>query len=70
MILYCDSSALIKLYINEEYSDFMRQLLEKADAIATVRARLSGESFGFACFDSRLKKAAAVLGVFHSEEDD
>ena len=144
MILYCDSSALIKFYIDEEDSDFMRHLLEKAEAIATVRitwaeihaalsrrardnpldaklldkarrlfvkewhkyividvsqdvvelageyadtfalkgydsvqlaaavysARLSGESFRFACFDSRLKKAAAVLGVFQSTDGD
>lgn len=37
MILYCDTSALIKLYVAEQGSDRMHRLLERAEVVATVR---------------------------------
>lgn len=37
MILYCDTSALVKLYLVEDNSDSMRHLLAKAEAAATCR---------------------------------
>ena len=137
MILFCDTSALVKLYIKEEASDVMMRLADSASAIAVcriawaeimaalarrarensadaemieaVRTRLrthwpryaiievtqqlvelagefadtfslrgydsvqlaaartvqqvAGEELHFACFDTRLKKAAKVLGM-------
>ena len=35
MILYCDTSALIKLYVEETHSDAVARTLADADAIAT-----------------------------------
>ncbi|MDQ6971972.1 MAG: type II toxin-antitoxin system VapC family toxin [Mariprofundaceae bacterium] len=37
MILYCDTSALIKLYIAEEHSELLKIQVEKADAVAVCR---------------------------------
>lgn len=37
MILYCDTSALVKLYIAEQHSDSMRIALEKAEVVAASR---------------------------------
>ncbi len=37
MILFCDTSALVKLYVEEEYSDEMERLAEQASAIAVSR---------------------------------
>jgi predicted nucleic acid-binding protein len=37
MILYCDSSALVKLYIDEVGSDLVREQLAKAEAAALCR---------------------------------
>jgi predicted nucleic acid-binding protein len=37
MILYLGSSALIKLYIEEEYSDFLRMWVHEAEIVATCR---------------------------------
>ncbi len=37
MILFCDTSALIKLYFEEEYSDQMEKLADQASAIAVSR---------------------------------
>jgi predicted nucleic acid-binding protein len=37
LILYCDTSALVKLYIREEYSGLMGKLAERASAIAVCR---------------------------------
>ncbi|WP_301100539.1 type II toxin-antitoxin system VapC family toxin [Propionivibrio sp.] len=37
MILFCDTSALVKLYIKEDSSDVMRILAESASAIAVCR---------------------------------
>ena len=119
MILFCDTSALLKLFVQEEHTDAMQASAAAADALAVSRLswpecmsalarrareaprdasalaqtrqvelagdyaeafalraydsvqlaalqtlRLqSGEEVRFACFDSRLAKAAAVLGV-------
>lgn len=37
MILFCDTSALVKLYVKEEFSDAMFAEAEKAKAIAVSR---------------------------------
>jgi len=37
VILYCDTSALVKLYVKEESSDAIRQLAESASAIFVCR---------------------------------
>ena len=37
MILFCDTSALVKLYINENSSDLMLSLAGSASAIAVCR---------------------------------
>ncbi len=37
MILFCDTSALVKLYVKEEFSDEMSFMAEKARAIAVSR---------------------------------
>jgi uncharacterized protein len=37
MILYVDASALVKLYVDEAYSDLVHQWVEAAHAIATSR---------------------------------
>jgi predicted nucleic acid-binding protein len=37
LILFCDTSALVKLYIQEDASDAMRMLADSASAIAVCR---------------------------------
>lgn len=37
MILYCDTSALIKLYIREQDSSVVHDLLQKTETVATSR---------------------------------
>lgn len=37
MILFCDTSALVKLYIKEDFSDAMQTLARSASAIAVCR---------------------------------
>jgi len=37
MILYLDTSSLAKLYLDEPYSDFVREWAESADIVATSR---------------------------------
>jgi len=37
VILFCDTSALIKLYIAEEYSALLETEVAKADAVAVCR---------------------------------
>jgi len=37
MILFCDTSALIKLYITEPESDSLKELLQEAEALAVCR---------------------------------
>lgn len=37
MILFCDTSALVKLYINEQHGDQMRGAVAEADAVAACR---------------------------------
>jgi predicted nucleic acid-binding protein len=37
MILFCDTSALVKLYIDETGSDLVREQMHKADAVAVAR---------------------------------
>ena len=50
MILFCDTSALVKLYAVQ---------LASADHLA----RHGGQPGKFACIDRRLNKAAAALGM-------
>ena len=37
MILFCDTSALVKLYVKEDFSDAMKTLARSASAIAVCR---------------------------------
>ena len=37
MILFCDTSALVKLYIVEEGSDVLKQLVQETEAVAVSR---------------------------------
>ena len=37
MILYLDTSSLAKLYLEEDYSDLVRDWVEEAEAVATSR---------------------------------
>ena len=37
MILYCDTSALVKLYINEAHTREVKALVEEAEAVAVCR---------------------------------
>ena len=37
MILYLDTSSLVKLYLDEAYSDLVREWAEAAEAVATVQ---------------------------------
>lgn len=37
MILYLDTSSLVKLYVEEEYSDMVREWTKEAEAISTCR---------------------------------
>ena len=37
MILFCDTSALVKLYVRESFSDELRELAAQAQALAVVR---------------------------------
>jgi len=36
-MVYCDTSALLKLYIEEDYSDLLKTWIAEADAIAVCR---------------------------------
>jgi predicted nucleic acid-binding protein len=57
MILFCDTSALVKLYVQEVDSDSIQLA-----AAQTLNQELPGE-VGFACFDTRLVNAARLLGM-------
>lgn len=37
MILYLDTSSLVKLYVEEEYSDMVKEWVRKAEAVSTCR---------------------------------
>lgn len=41
MILFCDTSALVKLYLREEFSDEVRALADEAEAIAASHISLA-----------------------------
>jgi predicted nucleic acid-binding protein len=48
LILYCDTSALIKLYLKEEFSDAVNALANSATAIAVCRITWTEAMAGFA----------------------
>lgn len=48
MILYLDTSALVKLYADEEGSDTVRQALTQAEAVATSRVAYAEARAAFA----------------------
>ncbi len=59
MILYLDTSALVKLYIEEIHSDLIRKWVKRADTVA-----LSSVAYAvFGAFDQRLLKAARKEGL-------
>jgi predicted nucleic acid-binding protein len=57
MILYLDSSALVKLYVAQPESEQVRRL------IARVKLVCNPAAFRFLAFDAALAAAAAVLGL-------
>ena len=48
MILYCDTSALIKLYLKEDFSEMVHALAVNATAIAACRITWAETMAGFA----------------------
>jgi len=64
VILFCDTSALVKLYIREAGSDEVRQVADAVQLASASRVRdRTGQTTGFACFDRRLNQAARILGL-------
>lgn len=37
MILYLDTSSLVKLYVEEEYSDMVKEWVREAETVSTCR---------------------------------
>ncbi len=48
MILYADTSSLVKLYLEEDHSDSMRELVAAAEAVATSRVAYAEALSAFA----------------------
>ncbi len=63
MILFCDTSALIKRYIREEHTDRMLSAADVQLAAARTLHEASREPVRFACFDRRLQNAGRGLGL-------
>ncbi len=68
MILFCDTSALVKLYVVEEGSDIMHQAARRADALAVSRiawaefhAALARRARLVPADESALEQARAIL---------
>ena len=68
MILFCDTSALVKLYVVEEGSDIMHQAARRADALAVSRiawaefhAALARRARMVPADESALEQARAAL---------
>ena len=59
MILYLDTSALVKRYFKEEYSNEVISRWQEAEEIVTS----SPEDFLFVCFDNKLALAAHEEGL-------
>lgn len=71
MTLYCDSSSLLKIYIDEAHSDDVRRLVAAADtvvtsAIAFVEIRAA---IGRAVRERRLSRKSCETERKHLEED-
>lgn len=49
MIIYLDMSALIKLYIKEEWSEIVRQMIRSTDLAATSKVVYERSYRGFLC---------------------
>jgi uncharacterized protein len=79
VILFCDTSALIKLYVAEAYLELTQSVAELAASYADLFALRGFDSIQlasakelqmkatdpvhFACCDQRLVQASAVLGM-------
>jgi predicted nucleic acid-binding protein len=67
--LYVDTSSLIKLYVAEDGSDAVRQLVSNAHVVSTsvvasfaeVAGRAGTDDTRFSSFDDRLNEAARKL---------
>jgi predicted nucleic acid-binding protein len=71
MILYLDTSALVKLYVAEEGSETVRRAVEAADTVATSRVAYA-EARAALAMASRLgriteEERAAAAAVFRSD---
>jgi len=60
VILFCDTSALIKLYISEEYSEQLKAEVEKAGSVAVCRVSWA-EAHAALCRRAREVKEDAPL---------
>ena len=58
MILFCDTSALVKLYIVEPQSEQMNALVAEAEAVAVVR--IAWAEFHAACL--RMRRRSMMQG--------
>lgn len=58
MILYLDTSALVKLFVDEEFSDSVRSWLDEAELVATSRVAYAEAMSAFA----RRRRDSALTG--------
>jgi uncharacterized protein len=58
MILYLDTSALVKIYVEETRSVDVRENAKYAEGLATSRIAYAEARAMFLCFDGRLATAA------------
>jgi len=64
LILYLDASSLVKLYVEEAYSNTVRDWAEEAEIIATCRVAYPETiSASFSSFDKKLNSAAVADGL-------
>jgi len=61
LILYCDTSALIKLYIVEEYSDVLKRAVDLADGVAVCRIAWAEAHAAFARRSREVKEDRARI---------
>ncbi len=63
MILYLDTSALVKLYVDEPGSASLREALVRAKAVYTHQITYVEIRAAFAGFDQKLNQGASRLGI-------
>jgi predicted nucleic acid-binding protein len=74
MIIYLDTSSLVKLYIEEAYSDVVRKWVEDAEILATCRIAypeiVSALNRRFRCGDISEKEFKLLINEFSREWGD